>query len=180
VTDILVFASDNKIEGNTLVGMAHVFGQRAFVKTHYETFAKGAFKKALETSDVRAFYQHNPALVLGRQSSGTLRVEETEDGLAFSLDIPSTTYGNDLRELVSRGDISEMSFGFIPGEYEWSSVDGNKLRTHLQVRQLVDVSPVSIPAFGGTSIQLRGYEEHESPRSQIIRLKAKLLKENDL
>jgi uncharacterized protein len=179
---VITFAANPTIEGNTLTGYAHVFGQRAEIRTkeglsHYESFSKNAFDKALENSDVRAFYQHNPALLLGRQSSGTLQLEVTDEGLKYSIELPNTSLGADVKELINRGDLNQMSFGFVPDQFTWTKFQGVRERNHTIVRELVDVSPVSIPAFGGTSIQLRSFSfENESLRSQITRAKARLLK----
>ena len=170
------FRSEAVIEGDTLVGLAHVYGERALIGgNHYETFAEGAFDEAMKTSDVRAFYEHDRGKLLGRQKSGTLRLRAEKNALAYEIDLPHTTYGEDLRELVRRGDIAESSFGFIPGKYEWRKApDGKPERRHLSVASLVDVSPVAIPAFSGTAIQLRsdGFAD-ESARSQTARARAR-------
>lgn len=163
------------IEGNTLSGMAHVFGHRAFVGGRYEEMGVGAFDEALKGSDVRAFFNHDPAMLLGRQSSGTLRLEPSEAGLAYSVDLPNTSYANDLRELVARGDLDGASFAFIPGEVKFGkAADGTQVRIHTKVRSLVDISPVSLPAFTGTSVVLRSMQSDESIRSQLVRARARV------
>lgn len=183
---IVQFASTSKIEGNTLTGVAHVFGEMADVGGHYEAFSTEAFNEALKTSDPRAFLEHDRSKLLGRASSGTLRVAiEKVDGkqvLAYSIDLPNTSYANDLRELVARGDLNESSFGFIPGEATWSKADdGRRVRTHTSARELVDVSPVAMPAFGGTSVQVHSRSYAESLGSQLVRARnrARLTGETD-
>lgn len=170
--------AEQQIAGNTLSGLAHVFGQRAKIGAQYEVVERSAFDAALETSDVRAFYQHDQRLLLGRQSTGTLRLHVGKVGLEYELDLPNTSYANDLRELVARGDLNEMSFGFIPDKVRWSKApDGVLTRSHVSVRELVDISPVSIPAFGGTSIQMRGKSfNDESLRSQLVRARSRVMK----
>jgi HK97 family phage prohead protease len=173
--DRVEFRSEPTLEGNKLSGIAHAFGQVAKVGTHYEAFAPGAFDAALAESDVRATMGHDLGKLLGRQGAGTLEVRSTAEGLAYSIDLPDTTYANDLRELVRRGDVTEMSFAFEPGRYAWSrSADGRQVRTHTSVARLQDVSPVAIPAFGGTSIQLRSAQFGESLRSQLARARARV------
>lgn len=176
MTERVEIRSEAVLEGDTLVGVAHVYGQRALINgNHYETFAAGAFDAALKDADVRAFYEHDRGKLLGRTKSGTLRVRAEKDSLAYEIDLPHTTYGEDLRELVRRGDIAESSFGFIPGEYKWTKApDGLPERQHVSVRALVDVSPVAIPAFQGTAVQLRsdGFAD-ESARSQAARARAR-------
>jgi HK97 family phage prohead protease len=162
------------LEGNTLSGMAHVFGTRALVRGSYEAFARGAFDEALKASDVRAFFNHDTSMLLGRQSSGTLRIEATDEGLAFSIDLPDTSYGRDVRALVERGDLTEMSFGFVPGKARRSTApDGLSVRTHTSVKSLVEVSPVALPAFPGTSVALRSEDQTETRASQLVRARAR-------
>lgn len=173
------------VEGNTLFGVAHAFGARAqVVRGTYEQFAAGAFDHVLAqpTQDTRAFWQHDQRLLLGRQGNGTLRLEPTEEGLAFEIDLPSTTYANDLKELVLRGDLDEMSFGFIPDQMRLTkATDGLQVRTHTRVGALVDISPVSLPAFTGTSVTLRtSAPESESPRSQAARARARVNRLGDI
>lgn len=147
------------ITGGRLEGVAHVFGERADVGGHLEELRAGALTGVLGRSDTRAFWEHDRRRILGRRSAGTARVTiEARGGrlvLAYSIDLPDTTYANDLRELIRRGDLRESSFAFVPGESEWSRTpDGRRLRTHTRIRDLVDVSVVAIPAFGGTHVEL--------------------------
>lgn len=161
------------LDGNRLIGHAAVFGQTAKLATGYERLAPSAFKAALAdpATDVRALVNHNPTMVLGRQSAGTLKLETDDQGLRFEVDLPDTSYARDLRELIGRGDVTGASFGFVPGEDEWSTApDGKQVRTHTSVRKLLDVSPVTWPAYEGATVALRHLEIHgPSAREQAIR-----------
>jgi HK97 family phage prohead protease len=97
-------------------------------------------------------------MLLGRQSSGTLKVWADSRGLGFELALPKTSYANDVRELASRGDLGGMSIGFQPGEESWSAIGKRELRTHISVARLVEISPVSIPAYDDTTAQLRSLD----------------------
>ena len=153
--DRVTFAATGALEGNTLSGIAHVFGQRTLVGGRYIEFKPGAFSKALKNADVRAFWNHDTTLLLGRQGAGTVRVEAKPDGLHYAIDLPDTTYAADLKALVARGDLTEMSFGIMPGAVTMGKAeDGRPVQIHTSVESLFDISPVSMPAFGGTSIQL--------------------------
>ena len=176
---VVQFSAETTIEGNTLKGVAHAFGELADVGGHYETFAEGAFDAALKYSDPRAFLEHDRSKLLGRLSNGTLNLSVEKVGgksvLAYSIDLPDTSYARDLKALVERGDLRESSFGFIPGEFSWSKApDGARVRTHTSARELVDVSPVAMPAFGGTSVQLHSRQFGESVRSQLVRARARV------
>jgi hypothetical protein len=164
-----------EIDGNRLIGHAAVFNQTATLATGYERLASTAFDAALKDpeTDVRALLNHDPTLVLGRQSAGTLRLGTDTEGLRFEVDLPDTSYARDLKELLSRGDITGASFGFIPGEDKFSTApDGKQVRTHTSVSRLLDVSPVTWPAYEGASVALRHVEfPRVSARGQAARIR---------
>lgn len=166
------------LEGNTLTGYAAVFDGTAAVRGGYERIGPKAFDEVLKRADPRALINHNPSLVLGRSSAGTLRLDVDERGLAFAVDLPDTSYARDLRELVERGDLAGASFGFLPGDDELSRApDGKQVRTHTAIADLLDVSAVTYPAYEGTSLALRHIEfpRVARPRLQAIRARARHL-----
>ena len=168
-----------ELAGNTLKGYAAVFDGTATIGGGYERIAPNAFDNALENADPRALINHDPSLVLGRRSAGTLRLDTDSRGLRFEVDLPDTTYARDLRELVERGDLAGASFGFIPGEDEITRApDGKQVRTHTAIRDLVDVSAVTYPAYEGTSLALRhiDFARVTRPRLRAIRIRAAHLK----
>lgn len=175
----------SEVSGNRLSGHAAVFGALAKLPAHYEALARTAFDEALEAdTDVKALVNHDTSLVLGSTRGKTLRLEVDDTGLAFEVDLPDTSYARDLKELIARNDIADMSFGFIPGKDEWSrGPGGQQVRTHTSVARLLDVSPVAYPAYEGTEVYLRASQTFdERPpvtlRGQMIRLRAaRLLKE---
>ena len=169
-----------QISGNTLAGHAAVFGQYADLGSNLEDLAPTAFDRVLgdPATDVRALFNHDPNLLLGRQGAGTLKVGTDSEGLQFEVQLPNTQLGNDLRELVARGDISGASFAFLPGEDEWTrSADGRQIQTHTSVSRLLDVSPVTYPAYEGASTMLRAmtFEPGNRRASQLIRARARVL-----
>ncbi len=145
------------VRGNVLHGHAAVFGQIATVPEGIEGLDVGAFDQVLGDAgtDVRALWNHDPTLLLGRQGVGTLRVDADAQGLAFEIDLPATSYAADLRALVERGDLDGASFGFVPGTSRLERAEAGTIRWHTAVRQLVDVSPVTFPAYAGASTALR-------------------------
>jgi HK97 family phage prohead protease len=155
-----------------LRGHAAVFGQVADVGPNLEELADTAFERALKdpATDVRALFNHNPDHLLGRQASGTLRLGTDSEGLEFEVDLPDTELGRSLRVLAERGDITGASFAFLPDEDTWSQRDGRRLRTHTSVGRLVDVSPVTFPAYEGAAVALRSWTTNRpaSVRSRLI------------
>lgn len=160
-----------EVEGNVLTGYASVFGQTAKVGSHYEQIERRAFDAALKDSDPRFLVNHDPTLLLGRRSAGTLRVRADDHGLAFEVDLPDTQAGRDVRELMRRGDLDGGSFGFVPGEDTWTRApDGLQLRTHTSVRSLLDLSVVTYPAYEGAEVALRSLIiTPPSTRTRLIR-----------
>lgn len=170
-----------EVNGDRLVGHAAVFNQVADLPQHQEMLARSAFDAVLkrDDTDVRALFNHDPNLLLGRQGAGTLRIGVDSEGLEFEIpNLPNTTAGNDVRELVSRGDLVGASFAFVPDQDEWTSgTQGRQLRTHTSVARLLDVSPVTYPAYDGASVSMRStqYGPPSRVRSQVIRARARVL-----
>ena len=111
-----------------------------------ERIAPGAFTRSLEArNDIKLLWNHDTGSVLGSTRSGTLKVWQDERGLRVKGELPNTTAGRDAAELIRRGDVDSMSFGFsVPqGGDEWSA-DGSQ-RTLKSVR-LHEVSIVAFPA----------------------------------
>ena len=164
----IVFASQPAMSGRTLTGIAHAFGKVASVAGQRVAFAREAFVNALKTSDVYAFVGHDTSRILGHEKAGTVRLSVEPEGLAYAIDLPDTTDGRDTATLVERGDLTSMSFGVQPGAFTASRMpDGKQLRTYQSV-ELFDISPVSLPAFEGTSIQIHALANDESLGSQLV------------
>lgn len=140
--------------GRRLEGYAARFGSEARIGSIVETIKPGAFARSLAAGgDILALQDHDPAKVLGRTRSGTLRLSEDATGLAFALELPETQAGQDVLALAQRRDLGGMSFGFLvpPGGDSWSG-DRRELRNVT----LAEISVISAhPAYPDTSIMLR-------------------------
>ena len=120
-----------------------------------EVIRPGAFARALaEGQDVRALFNHDPALVLGRTASGTLSLREDGLGLWFEAVLPETGWARDLAATIGRGDVSQCSFSFACRSDGWSQREGLPLR-ELRDVDLFDVGPVTFPAYPATAVALR-------------------------
>lgn len=140
------------LEGRQLVGLAAPFGSEARISDFREVIAPGAFTRSLASgADVLALADHDTSKVLGRTRSGTLVLHEGDKGLEYSLTLPDTTIGNDLRQLAQRGDLGGVSFGFNVLRDSW---DG-ETRTLHEVT-LHEISIVQAwPAYADTTVSLR-------------------------
>lgn len=149
----------------TLVGHAAVFNRDSelIAGSFIERIAPGAFRESIaKGDDVRALINHDPSLILARTISRTLLLREDQHGLYVEIQIPKTTYAQDLLESTKRGDISQMSFGFTvsPGGERWERGQNGApdIRTLLSVR-LFDVSPVTYPAYPDTDVAVRSHSQ---------------------
>lgn len=146
----------------TMVGYAAVFGKESCdLGCFRETLAPGCFRDAIARCDVRALVNHDPNLLLGRKSAGTLRLMEDDRGLRVEIDLPDTTVGRDTAESLRRGDLQGQSFSFTtPGDGSGESWDTSSepwMRTVRRVDELFDVGPVAFPAYEDTTAALRAY-----------------------
>lgn len=155
-------------EGETrkIVGYAAVFNSNSEdLGGWVERIAPGAFAKVLrEKQDVRCLFNHDSNKVLGRTSSGTLKLEEDTKGLRFECTPPDTNEARDVITLIDRGDVNQCSFSFrtaYPGGVEWIYPDYPEpaIRTVKEVETLYDVGPVSFPAYNETEVGLRSIDE---------------------
>lgn len=119
-----------------------------------EVIRKGAFAKTIQEADVRALWNHDTNLVLGRNKAGTLRLVEDEVGLRVEIDPPKATWAEDKLESIRRGDVSQMSFAFKTIKDRWFTEGGEDRRELLEV-QLFEVSPVTFPAYPDTDVSAR-------------------------
>ena len=161
-----------EVVGNKVRGHAAVFGSVAVVPEGYERIERGAFDAAISNpdTDMRAFYNHDHNMLLGRQKAHTLRVAPDSVGLEFEIDLPDTSYARDAKELIARGDVTGASFGFIPGDDRWDRApDGRRIRSHTSVEKLVEVSIVPFPAYEDTTVVLRSIPWEPSRRVATYR-----------
>ena len=144
-------------EKNQIEGYAAVFNKWSEDLGFFrERIKRGAFKKTIEEGDIRALFNHDPNLILGRTKNGTLDLNEDNKGLKYLVKLPDTTYARDLKESIKRGDVSQNSFGFLTIQDDWKRGTGAELdeRTLVEVK-LLDISPVTFPAYPQTSLNLR-------------------------
>jgi HK97 family phage prohead protease len=141
-------------DGMTFAGYAWRYNEPSLPLPFTERIAPGAFTRTLKSkNDIRAYVNHDDTMLLGSTRAKTLRIEDRAEGGYVEIDLPDTTAGRDIRALVSRGDITGMSFGFSTVKDSWSS-DGGE-RTLLEVR-LHEVSVVTaVPAYPQTTASVR-------------------------
>jgi HK97 family phage prohead protease len=103
-----------------------------------------------QRNDIKILWNHDTGSILGSTRAGTLSLTEDDRGLRVSAQLPNTTLGRDTAELLRRGDVNAMSFGFsVPKNGDSWNTDGTE-RTLNQVR-LHEVSIVAFPAYTATA-----------------------------
>lgn len=164
--------------GHQVTGYAAVFDQPTTIMDVYtEVLAPGAFDKTLSTNnDIRALFNHDTGRVLGRTKSGTLHLSEDEHGLAFDLELPNTSTGNDLAALLERGDVNQCSFGFYPTLEEWDYSDPDNPVDTVREVELLEISIVTFPAYEGTEAVLSRSNANDVALD-TIQLRKRLIKQ---
>jgi hypothetical protein len=157
--DIDGYKIELRTDGRPMIkGHAAVFNQVSDRGGWFlEKIAPGAFADSLKADDVRATFNHDPNIVLGRNKAGTLRLSEDTKGLFAEIDPPETQQAKDLLISIERGDISQMSFAFETLGETWEGEQEPRLRTLTKVR-LYDVSAVTYPFYEGTDVAVRSYD----------------------
>jgi uncharacterized protein len=119
-----------------------------------EKIRPGAFAKSIGHDDIRALFNHDANLVLGRTKSGTLALSEDARGLYMEVRPPDTQVARDLVTSIKRGDVDQQSFQFEVVDDDWRTEGGMEIRELIEVK-LYDVSPVTFPAYTATDVQVR-------------------------
>lgn len=119
----------------------------------------------VDLSNVIMLDQHDYSKPLASVKAGTLKLDTDSKGLHFTATLDdSVSYANDAYQNVKSGNVDSMSFRFDidDGGDEFSvDDDGNVTRTIKQVKDLFEVSTVTIPAYDDSNVQVdkRSYNE---------------------
>lgn len=145
-------------------GYAAVFYRAGAAGTEFDWFGMrerimpGTFDRAIREDDVRALFNHDANLVLGRTGPKTLRLSVDATGLRYEIDPPDTQAGRDVVASIRRGDVSGSSFGFAVTDEDIRKENDVWIREIRGVR-LYDVSPVTFPAYEGTTAEARAAKD---------------------
>jgi HK97 family phage prohead protease len=149
-------------DGMTFTGYASVFNSPSEdLGGFIEYVAPGAFKRSLQSrNEVKLLWNHDAGEPLASLRGGTMQLVEDERGLKVTAQLPNTTRGRDIAELLRTRVIDSMSFGFNVIKDSWSP-DG-KTRTLESVR-LFEASIVSFPAYAATTATVRSTDQTIDP-----------------
>jgi len=145
-----------------------------------EVIKRVGVEKAIKDADIRALFNHDDSLVLGRTGNGTLTLGVDDVGLfgdiIINKDDPQAV-GAYAR--VKRGDVIGCSFGFIPIKIETEErEDGSYLDTVLEL-EIFEVSPCTFPAYPQTEIAARqkDFESQSRANREALDKRKKEIKE---
>lgn len=119
----------------------------------------------VDLSNVIMLDQHDYSKPLASVKAGTLELTPDDKGLHFTATLDdSVSYANDAYQNVKSGNVDSMSFRFDVddgGDEFTQDEDGKVTRTIKQVKDLFEVSTVTIPAYDDSNVQVdkRSYEE---------------------
>lgn len=172
------------VEGSerTVTGYAIVFNQES--RTMVDKASRKSFVEIIEpravsmdflnAQDIKLNFNHDNARLLARSlfGGGTLKFEIDEYGVRFEAELPDTTTGNDVLELIKRGDVWGCSFAF---QYAKDGVTdekrgGRNIRTVCKFAAIHDFAIVVDPAYWGTLVvSSRSFEvADEPPQSRML------------
>ena len=164
-------------------GNIYLEGYFAVFNRNYEIFpgatesiAPGAFDGSIN-DDVRALYNHNSDIVLGRTSAGTMELRQDAHGLwgRVKINRDDTDAMNAYRR-IQRGDITGCSFGFdIEAQEVEYRDDGTVHWTITSIAPLYEVSPCTFPAYVDTTVVARKRDLDEIKRKKLEVRKQELI-----
>ena len=185
--------SEDGADREWVVGYAAKFGVLSLdLGDFVERLDPGAFaivaerrgrRRPLET---RALWNHDPNYPLARYP-GTLRMTVDEVGLRYEFPVPDTSYGRDIASNIRAGIVKGSSFSFtVPsGGETWSQEDGRSVRTITAIDSLLDVGPVTFPAYPDADVKVaqrsfdafRMQRESEAAKRSLARSRAAEIRE---
>jgi hypothetical protein len=166
--------SDEENKKRYIEGYAIVFNQRSKLirewgETFFEIIESGAIDNVLTDPglNVIATIDHDRAKMLGRTKSGTLELIKDERGLKYRILIPDTQLGEDIAEMVARGDYFESSFIFSIADkgVRYDNSEAIPVRYISGIATIRDVAIVVDGAYANTAVSLRSTEWETEPTS---------------
>lgn len=171
-------------EPSWLGGYAAVFNQETIIDgpggTRWrERISPKAFEDAMKRDDVIAAVNHDHKMVLGRNKRGTLQLSADAHGLRYDVKLPNTTLARDTVESVRRGDYPGSSFKFVvkPSDIHVVKEPGHRSNDLplivIDRVTLIDVGPVTFPAYEGTSVSARSASDVPQAIEEFYQERAK-------
>lgn len=166
-TNVEVRAEEDENKKLTLKGYAIRYNEKSKLLGYgfEEVILPGAFSESLKTRNIIALNNHDTNQLLGSTQANTLRLEDRAEGLYFELDLLESR--KELYDLVKRGDIAGMSFGFTCTDELYKRSDDKDIR-EVKKGELFEISVVHTPAYPSTNVvATRSLEKYEEYKAEI-------------
>ena len=172
IGSISIEKRDGETESRTISGYAVVFDKwSADLGGKHWGFREKISRDAFSTTDMSAViatFNHNFDNVLARVDSNTLSLSVDDIGVKYTFQSPNTTAGNDLLENIRNGNVKGSSFMFTVDEQKWTykeEEDTIDEREITRVGELIELGPVTVPAYPDTTAAERSYKESKPAKS---------------
>lgn len=143
---------------NTLSGYAVVYEEDTVIGNQFNERVKRNAFDGVDMSNTFALFNHDWDKPLGKVGKN-LSLSSDERGLKFDLELPNTSYANDLIENVRNGIVEGCSFGFTIEEDSWTRNEtGLPSRAIERVGELFEITLTHIPAYPSTEVAMRSME----------------------
>jgi HK97 family phage prohead protease len=168
--DVQVRSGEQTGDGSMVIeGYAAVFNVLSEDLGGYrERINPAAFNGVLATNpDVVINWDHDTRYLLGRTTNKTLELNPVPDrGLRVFNRVAPVSYADDLKVLMERGDLDQMSFKFIPGEEVWTYPENEDEDIVVEVMTVEALYDVCVCAQGAYPQTASWVEEHSRSRLQ--------------
>ena len=169
------------LEGNTISGYASVWYNPQDQGTEYtlwensvERIDPRAFDDSLSSEqDVIASYDHDFHTLLGRKSSGTLKLSTDETGLKYEIEFDEADPDHQkIAAKIKRGDLYGSSFAALvaPEDYHHSTDNGKDVFT-IRKASLRELGPVITPAYDSANVNMRSEDDPEQNKEMLEEIK---------
>ncbi|MCI8408711.1 MAG: HK97 family phage prohead protease [Lachnospiraceae bacterium] len=127
-----------------------------------EKISEGAFSKALQRNkkfnrEVRVLLNHNYGRQLASTNESTTKIEEDNIGLRCKCEVRDA----EVVQMAKEGKLAGWSFGFVALSEKNTDIDGVRHREirELELREVSILDNTRIPAYNGTSVEIRETED---------------------
>lgn len=156
-------------ESRTIEGYGIVFNSESRLLGGWfvEVIKPEAVTRAMEANkDIFVAINHDYTKLIGRGLAGNVRFTVDEKGVKYSVDVPNTSYGDDLLENVRSGIYQGSSFIFETSmddsaeAWEKESRDGKTVwvRTITDFSKIHEMGPVIGEAYADTTVAKRNFD----------------------
>jgi len=160
------------VEGRRLHGLIPYSVESRDLGGFTEVIEPGTLAGA-DLTDLIATREHDRSKLLGRHPT-TLATEDRADGFAWSVELPQSPVGEDVRVAIERGDLRATSWRMVVGSDRWEG-DVRHVET---IAELRDVTVTASPAYAEARAEYRSNPEPPATGQPVLQQEATMPPEN--